>query len=81
MNNLENNVIDCRSKDCNLKYDNIINSFKALREGEAIKLITNSDPKKLYYEMMDKENGNFYWVYVNEGPAEWDVMIEKALSF
>ena len=43
-------LIDCRSKNCNLKYISISESYKTIRYGYAIQLITDADPKKLFYE-------------------------------
>jgi len=75
--NKDNLLIDCRGKDCKLAYSSIIEYYKSLNTGQAIFLITNKNPKKLYYEMMTKERGSFYWTFFEDGPTEWEVMIEK----
>ncbi len=78
--NGNNLVIDCRSKHCSLRYKNIADDFKSIKNGESIHLITDSDPRKLFYELLSKERGNFYWIPLEDGPGEWDVMIEKSTN-
>ena len=75
-----NNIIDCREKECNLKYANIAESFKSISNGESIQLKTTKNPEKIFFELLNKERGNFYWIPIKDGPAEWDVMIEKAYT-
>ncbi len=75
-----NNIIDCRNKKCNLKYTSIAESFNTINNGETIHLKTTSNPKKLFYELFDKEHGNFYWIPIKDGPNEWDVMIKKSFG-
>ncbi len=80
MKDKHNMLIDCRSKNCNLKYESIAENYKAIDSGEAIQLITNSDPQNLFYEMLSKEKGNFHWVTLEDGPKEWNILIEKTFS-
>lgn len=80
MKDKHNTLIDCRSKKCNLKYESIAENYKAIDNGEAIHLITDSDPRKLFYELLSRERGNFYWIPLEDGPTEWDVMIEKSTN-
>jgi len=75
------NIIDCRNKLCNLAYENIADNFKSLHHGEYFLLRTTSNPKRLFYELLNKERGNFYWVPLIDGPKEWNVMIEKFPGF
>jgi uncharacterized protein (DUF2249 family) len=70
-------IIDCRNKKCSLEYSKISENFKIVENGGSIHLKTTTDPKKLFYEMLNKEDGNFYWIPVKDGPNEWDIMIEK----
>ncbi len=79
--NTNNNIIDCRNKPCSITYENIIENFTSLNYGEYFLLRTTSNPKKLFYELLDKERGNFYWVPLKDGPNEWNVMIEKFPGF
>ncbi len=72
-----NMLIDCRGKNCSPDYDEIEENFKSINEGQAIRLITDSNPQKLYFKMLSKERGNFYWALFEDGPKEWDVLIEK----
>ncbi len=78
MNN--NILIDCRGKNCKLEYESIAEDFKSIHSGQSIRLVTDSDPNKLYYELLAKERGNFYWALLKDGPKEWDVMIEKTYT-
>jgi uncharacterized protein (DUF2249 family) len=74
------NLIDCRKKECSLEYASISENFNSIDEGESIELKTTKNPKKLFYEMLNKEHGNFYWIPIKDGPAEWDVMIQKSFK-
>jgi len=73
-----NNTIDCRKKKCSLEFASIAENYNSISNGESIQLKTTSNPKKLFYELLNKEHGNFYWIPIKDGPNEWDVMIEKS---
>lgn len=75
--NKDNLLLDCRGKDCKIEYSSIKDCFKSLNAGQTIFLITDKNPAKLYYELMTKEKGSFYWTLFEDGPKKWKVMIEK----
>ncbi len=79
--NKSNMLIDCRGKHCSLDYEKIEKNFKSIKDGQAILLITDSNPQKLYYELLSRERGNFYWALFEDGPNEWEVQIEKVSAF
>jgi uncharacterized protein (DUF2249 family) len=73
-----NNIIDCRNKKCSLEYVSIEENFNSISNGESIQLKTTINPKKLFFELLTKQRGKFYWIPIKDGPNEWDVMIEKS---
>ena len=81
MNTKNETVIDCKSKQCSLKITKIEKDFRSINDGGTIRLLTDTNPKKLFYELLAKERGNFYWIPLEDGPKEWEVLIEKVSAF
>ncbi len=76
MDNENETVIECKSKQCS-GFAKIADNFRAINDGGIIRLITDSNPKKFFYELLSKERGNFFWIPLEDGPKEWEILIEK----
>lgn len=59
------------------KHPAVFKKFDALQSGESFLLVNDHDPKPLYYEMIAQRGKIFSWQYLEEGPVEWRVKIEK----
>ena len=59
------------------KHPTIFQTFEALAPGEAFELLNDHDPKPLHYQLMYEHEGEFTWVYLEEGPQIWRVRIGK----
>ena len=55
----------------------IFSTFDALVKGEAFVLTNDHDPKPLYYSFLHEREGQFDWMYLEEGPVVWKVRISK----
>jgi uncharacterized protein (DUF2249 family) len=55
----------------------IFSLFDGLVKGEAFVLINDHDPKPLYYSFLHEREGQFDWVYLEQGPLLWKVKISK----
>jgi uncharacterized protein (DUF2249 family) len=55
----------------------IFSLFDGLAKGEAFVLTNDHDPKPLYYSFLHEREGQFDWVYLEEGPVLWKVKISK----
>ncbi len=55
----------------------IFESFDALKEDEALILITDHDPKPLYYQFEAEKKGLFVWDTISGGPETWEVTITR----
>jgi len=57
--------------------DKIINAWKELNQGEALRLINDHDPKPLRYMFQIEFKDSFAWEYKQQGPEVWIVEIKK----
>ena len=59
------------------KHLKMFELWRKLKEGEALKIIDDKEPKLLRKELEDEHNGQFEWDYEKEGPDEWRFSIKK----
>lgn len=59
------------------RHGRIFATFAALKPGGTILLVTDHDPKPLYYQFMAEHPGEVAWEYVEQGPEVWRVRIGK----
>ena len=69
--------MDLRAIEAGQKHTLVIRHFDALREGESFLIINDHDPKVIYFELLALRGNSFTWVYTEEGPLTWKVLIEK----
>lgn len=70
-------VLDVRTIAPPQRHPLIFQTFEALNPGEHFILVNDHDPKPLYYQFKFERDGQFDWVYLEEGPAVWKVQVGK----
>ena len=69
--------LDVRSMAPPERHPVITEEVDQLEPDEALVLVNDHDPKPLYYELRSLRGDTFTWDYLQEGPQEWRVRIEK----
>ncbi|MEM2896991.1 MAG: DUF438 domain-containing protein [Candidatus Bathyarchaeia archaeon] len=59
------------------RHAKILEMWNNLKEGEALRVINDHDPKPLYYQFEVEHKGRFKWEYEQSRPKEWIVKIKK----
>lgn len=77
MNTVFAATIDVRTIIPRERHPLIFSSFFALKDGEALLLINDHDPKPLYYQFKAESGSEFTWDYLESGPEVWQVRIGK----
>lgn len=70
-------VIDVRTIPPPGRHPLILDTFLALRVGTAFELVSDHEPKPLYYEFQAEHTGEFSWDYLERGPRTWRVRIGR----
>jgi uncharacterized protein (DUF2249 family) len=70
-------TIDVRNIIPRERHPLIFDSFLQLVPGESILLINDHDPKPLFYQFRAELGEDFFWDYLEKGPAIWQVQIGK----
>lgn len=55
----------------------IFEQFDALEAGDAFIISIDHDPKPLYYQLIAERGDIFSWEYLESGPENWQVKIER----
>ncbi|MFA5524964.1 MAG: DUF2249 domain-containing protein [Tissierellales bacterium] len=75
-------TLDLSNFNHNNKHKAIFSAFDNLDLGEQMLLIDNSDPSMLFNHLDDEIGTKLDWKYLEEGPDQWKVAVEKRyLSF
>ncbi|HNU09750.1 MAG TPA: DUF2249 domain-containing protein [Rubrivivax sp.] len=69
--------LDVRAIEPSQRHTQIFGQLDALREGQALQIVNDHDPKPLRYQLDARSPGQFQWTYLQSGPAEWRVRISK----
>lgn len=69
--------IDVRQIPPPQRHPKIFQTFDNLAVGQSFVLINDHDPKPLYYQFLHEREGQFSWVYLEEGPETWQVKIKR----
>lgn len=77
---LTENTLDVRIIEPRLKHMTIFANFDNLEPGESMVIINDHDPAPLYYQLLAERPNQFTWQYLQNGPVEWQVKIEKPLN-
>lgn len=75
-------TVDLSNFEHSNKHKAVFDAFDNLDLGEQMLLIDNSDPSKLFSQLDDERGTKLDWNYLEEGPEQWKVSVEKRyLSF
>ena len=70
-------VIDVRELAPHERHSKIFGSFDELLPGEAIEIVSDHDPLPLRRQFESRSARQFQWVYLQQGPNQWNVQISK----
>lgn len=70
-------TIDVRAIAPRELHPSIFLAFGKLAAGQAMDLVNDHDPRPLYYQFQEELPGQFTWSYLENGPAQWRVRIQK----
>lgn len=73
-------TIDVREIEPINRHPLVFQTFDALEEGEKFELVSDHDPKPLYYQFLHERTNQFNWEYLEQGPIEWRVAIHRQTS-
>lgn len=59
------------------RHPMIFEQFDALEAGEGFVISIDHDPKPLYYQLIAERGNIFTWEYLESGPENWQVKIER----
>lgn len=75
-------TVDLSNFEHNDKNKAVFDAIDTLDLGEQMLLIDNSDPSRLFSHLDDERGTKLDWRYLEEGPEQWKVAVEKRyLSF
>lgn len=75
-------TVDLSNFNQNDKHKAVFDAFDTLDLGEQMLLIDKSDPSTLFNQLNDERGTKLDWRYIEEGPDQWKVAVEKRyLSF
>ncbi len=69
--------LDVRTIEPPQRHARIFGTLDALREGDALEIVNDHDPKPLRFQLEARSPGQFQWTYLQSGPVEWRVRIGK----
>jgi uncharacterized protein (DUF2249 family) len=70
-------TIDVRTIVPRERHALIFRTFRGLASGEAFMLVTDHDPRPLYFQFPEHLGEPFQWDYVQSGPELWQIRIGK----
>ena len=59
------------------KHPTIFNTFDNLKQGTAMLLVNDHDPRPLRYQLEAERPNGFEWEYLEQGPEVWKVSIRR----
>jgi len=69
--------LDVRSVPPRERHPLIFATFDRLAPGEGLVLVSDHDPKPLYYQFQAERPGLVSWKPQEEGPERWAILIRK----
>jgi uncharacterized protein (DUF2249 family) len=70
-------ILDVRTLVPAERHRRIFATYDALAAGAKFELVSDHDPKPLYYQFDAEHHGAFTWRYVEQGPEVWRVEIGR----
>ena len=72
-----NKVMDVRPIPCSIKHGLILKTWRDLAVGDYFILLNDHDPVPLRYQFMAEFPGMIHWEYLEQGPEDFRVKIQK----
>ena len=69
--------IDVTVLEPRMKHPTIFKKFDEITAGESFIISNDHDPKPLYYQLLGERGNIFSWEYIENGPDNWLVKIQK----
>ncbi len=69
--------IDVTVLEPRMKHPTIFKKFDEITAGESFIISNDHDPKPLYYQLIGERGNIFSWEYIENGPDNWLVKIQK----
>lgn len=69
--------IDVTILEPRMKHPTIFKKFDEIQNGESFVIFNDHDPKPLYYQLLGERGNIFTWEYLENGPENWQVKIQK----
>ena len=69
--------IDVTVLEPRMKHPTIFKKFDEITAGESFIIFNDHDPKPLYYQLLGERGNIFSWEYIENGPDNWLVKIQK----
>lgn len=69
--------IDVTVLEPRMKHPTIFKKFDEITAGESFIISNDHDPKPLYYQLLGERGNIFSWEYIENGPENWLVKIQK----
>ncbi|MCA0429981.1 MAG: iron-sulfur cluster repair di-iron protein [Bacteroidetes bacterium] len=70
-------TIDVTILEPRMKHPTIFKKFDEILAGESFIIFNDHDPKPLYYQLIGERGNIFTWEYLENGPENWLVKIQK----
>ncbi len=70
-------ILDVRLLGPKERYPKIFETFDGIKAGEILEVVSDHDPRPLYYQFLHERAGQFRWGYLEEGPEVWKVAIRR----
>lgn len=74
---MSNVIIEAQKIPGPVRHATIFKAFDDLKDGEALVVVNNHDPRPLLNQFREQRLGQFSQEYLEEGPNEWKVKITK----
>ena len=69
--------LDVRREAPARRHELIFDTYERLTPGAAFVLVSDHDPKPLYYQFAAERPDRFSWGYLEQGPQVWRVRIGR----
>lgn len=73
-------LVDAREISPRVRHTVILQMFRMLGPGEGLRIVSDHDPKRLYFDFQAQHGRGFEWTYVEQGPDEWKIRIGRPLG-
>ena len=71
------NEVDLRNLPSTLRHKSVLRLARGLSVGTAFVFVTDRNPEPFYYQLQTQHRHEFFWNYLDSGPAFWRVQIGR----